>query len=558
MHESEAPHLETHASELTITEQPLAPPRQFTPTTTTTSTSHFAIPGKASAFQQAPQTSPIASLVEEPLKPAEQEHLPVLIDAEPYPPATKPLPYNLQRKLELVHTSAGKAFAVILDSANPFALPIRSKKLNAILCQLARNGGGSLSKHGLAELNDALEAHAEQYGEETNVWLRIAPIEGGIEIDVGDDAHTRIRITAGKVELISSCSDTVFNRTVNIRPMVIPAETGNWRLLEKYLNVATTDKVLLIAWITYVLAHPKVPSSKYPILVLQGNEGSGKSSLCKNIIIRIIDPSELGVQVFPKNATDLAIAGQNAHVLCFDNLRGFRHNMADILCIAATGGTITSRQLYTDADQQAIRLHVPLVLNGIHSFIDTPDLAQRCLPIQLIALDKSKRKPEEELTRELEVDLPAIMRGLFDLIASIFKHLPNVEITNPERMIDFVAWLAAMEMADDVPAGIYQELYSHTLQQGQLDTLMDNPLAAAILELAEADDWSGTPADLLSKLNMQASLGTQRSREWPQNPISLSKRIAGLQAGLLSQSVRIELSRGKQRTVTITKLGAAR
>lgn len=81
--------------------------------------------------------------------------------------------------------------------------------------------------------------------------------------------------------------------------------------------------------------------------------------------------------------------------------------MADMLCIAATGGTITSRQLYTDADQQAIPLHVALVLNGIHSFIDTPDLSQRCLPIHLIAMDKAKRKSEDELTQELEAVLSA-------------------------------------------------------------------------------------------------------------------------------------------------------
>lgn len=544
--------------------------QQFSDTTTANLSSkpkpgdtvHIKVPGKVTIVEAQPAigeqhqitcineaTATIATVVNMPTVVSELGQL----NREPVP-----LPYNLQREFNLIRTPSGKAYAVIRENGYPLALAIRSKKLNAILSELARRNGNKLPKGALAELNDALEAYAEQYGEVTDAWLRIAQKIGSIEIDLGDDSHTRISISAGEVAFIAPTTDTVFYRTATTKAMVMPAEIGNFRLLEKYLNMRPQDMVLLIAWITYVLAHPKVSSSKYPILVLNGNEGSGKTSLCKNIIIRIIDPSEIGVQVFPQNAKDLAIASQNAHVLCYDNLRGFKANMADMLCIAATGGTITSRQLYTDADQQAIRLHVPLVLNGIHSFIDTPDLAQRCLPIQLIALDKTKRKPEEELTRELEADLPAIMRGLFDLIASIFRHLPDVEITNPERMIDFVAWLAAMETADNVPAGIYQELYSHTLQQGQLDTLMDNPLAAAILELAEADDWSGTPADLLSKLNMQASLGTQRSREWPQNPIALSKRIAGLQAGLLSQSVRIELSRGKQRTVTITKLGAAR
>ena len=500
---------------------------------------------------------PIAVVTQAPLRTEELiERLPVPIYDDHFNEKSA-LPYNLHRKISLIRTPAGKAYAVIHEGGNPYALAIRSKKLNAIVSELARKEGVPFKKADLADLNDALEAHAEQYGDVVDVWLRVAAIEGGVEIDLGDDQHNRIRITAGKVEMASN-SDTVFYRSANSKAMVMPAETGNGQLLRKYLNVHDTDVVLIIAWITYTLAHPKVASSKYPILVLQGNEGSGKTSLCKNIIIRIIDPSAIGVQVFPHNAKDLAIAGQNAHVLCFDNLRGFKANMADMLCVAATGGTITTRQLYTDADQQAITLHVALVLNGIHSFINQPDLSQRSLPIQLIAMDKAKRKSEEELIKEFETDLPAIMRGLFDLIASIFVHLPNVAITDPERMIDFVKWLAAMEMAEGVPVGVYQGAYSDTLQQGQLDTLMDNSLAAALIDFADkhaAESWSGTPAKLMTKLADSVSFGTLRSRDFPQNPIALSKRIAGLQAGLLSQGIRIELTRGKQRTVTITKIG---
>lgn len=485
------------------------------------------------------------------------EGISVPVCSEQHVQEYKILPYNLHNDIRLIRTPSGKPYAVIRVHGKRCALPIRSKKLNAILSELARHTGRSLQKPDLAELNDALEAHAEQYGDVIDVCLRVAPIHGGIEVDLGDELHTRVRITAGKVELIEAGSDVVFFRTANTQAMAMPAEKGDWQLLKKYLNVHATDALLLVAWITYTLAHPKTPSSKFPILVLQGNEGSGKTSLCRNIIIRIIDPSALGVQVFPQNPKDLAIAGLNAHVLCFDNLRSFKASMADMLCIAATGGTISNRQLYTDAEQQAIRLHVALVLNGIHSFIDTPDLSQRCLPIHLIAMDKSKRKSEEELTKELEADLPSIMRGLFDLIASIFAHLPNVEITHPERMIDFVTWLGAMERVDNIPAGIYQGLYSEVLQQGQLDTLMDNPLAAAIITFMDefkGDVWSDTPSELLTALSSGLCRGTLFSREWPQNAIALSKRISGLQAGLLSQGIRIELSRGKQRMVTLSKV----
>lgn len=473
---------------------------------------------------------------------------------------TPTLPYKLHLNLRLILNQHGKAFAIIRNIVgNVYVLAVGSKKFNAFLLEKVRNEGASLNKRALGELNEVLEAYAEQYGVVTNVYLRVAPIEDGIEIDLGDEAHTRISITAGQVHIVTSGSKVPFYRTVNSKPMVMPAAFGNLKPLRKYLNTSSTDALLLTAWISYTLAHSKMPTSNFPILVLQGNQGSGKTSLCENVIIRIIDPSAIGVQVFPGNAKDLAIAGQNSHVLCFDNLRSFKAYMADALCIAATGGIITGRQLYTDSDQQATRLHVALVLNGIHQFIDQPDLAQRCLTIHLTPIEEAKRKSEVELAKEFDADLPEIMRGLFELIAGIFTHLPNVEITNPERMIDFVKWLAAMEMVDGAPAGTYQGLYSDSLNQGQLDTLMDNPLAAAIIEFTDelkGEVWSDTPSELLVELNSLVGRGTQFSRDWPQNPIALSKRIAGLQAGLLSQGVKIELTRGKQRTVTIRKMGA--
>ena len=137
------------------------------------------------------------------------------------------------------------------------------------------------------------------------------------------------------------------------------------------------------------------------------------------------------------------------------------------------------------------------------------------------------------MLREFELELPAIQRGLFDLISNIMLHLPTAEVTNPERMIDFVRWLAAYEKVDGVPPGIYQASYSAALCQGQRDSLLDNPLAAAILEFAEermGTSWSGTPTELLTKLNATRSQSAQRSREWPQCPIGLSKRLGPLHA----------------------------
>ena len=329
-------------------------------------------------------------------------------------------------------------------------------------------------------------------------------------------------------------------------------------MLRKYLNMHAILQTLLVGWITYTLAHPKMPTSNFVILVLLGGQGTGKSSLCR-ILQAIIDPSRIGVQKLPTNGKDLAISLQHAHLRCFDNVRSITTSLADHLCIASTGGSLTSRKLYTDADEQAIYLHGAVVLNSIHPLIDQSDLAQRCLKIDLDKIDEKSRKREESLFEEFQADLPQIMLELFKRIAAIFKHLPDAVITNPERMLDFVHWLAAMEKADGAPAGVYQYEYSRLLSEGQLDSLMDNSLAVALFQFAEElsiQRWTGTPSELLKNLEEHANQRTQRSKEWPLNPIALSKRLRSLQAGLATQGIDVVFGRGKHRVISINFQGA--
>jgi hypothetical protein len=465
----------------------------------------------------------------------------------------KRFPNNLPDELCLVTDQDGNTSSIRKESGNQYAVKVGTRYLDSCIRELALKQGLNLKKKELNDINSILKDHAERAKLYKHIWYRIAAIPGGIEIDLGDENHIRVRITAGKVKIVTSGSDTLFYRSPVSLPMVMPAETGDLKRLVKYLNVQPSESVLLIAWISYVLAHPKVATSKFPILAIISSQGSGKSSLC-NTIKYIIDPNRVGLQILPSNSKDLAIAAQNSHILFYDNVRGFSQAMADILCVAATGGVISSRQLYTDSDQQLFNLHSAMVLNGIHSFITQPDLAQRCLPIQLKRIPEEQRKSEVELAQEFQADLPFIMRGLFDLIADIFTHLPTAKVTNPERMIDFVRWLAAMETAQAVPAGVYQMQYSAALRQGQLDSLQENVLAAAIFDLTEnlqGGRWDGTPEELLVELTERASIGTLRSRDWPVNPISLSKRLAVLEAGLASQGIEIQFRRGKHRRITI-------
>ncbi len=472
-----------------------------------------------------------------------------------------PFPKNLISTLGLCISQHGKAYATFSGKAkNAFAIQVGSRALDNIIRTFAEREGLTLRKSELRELNDSLLSSAETKGKIRNVFLRVAAKDDGIEIDLGDNRYARVRITAGKVDLVLNGSTTLFWRSNTFLPMAEFVAVGDLQLLKQYLNLDDVSFMLLRAWLSYTMAHPKVASTMFVILLLLGGQGSGKTFASK-LIRRLLDPSPIGVQTMPTNAKDLAISTQNGHVSCYDNARFISPAMSDMYCTAATGGTLTGRQLYTDADQQVILLHGALIINGIHAFINQPDFAQRCLPIQLPTLPEGKRRSETELEAALARDLPAIQRGLFDLVAAVFVHLPTVKTTSPQRMIDFVLWLAAMEKVDGAPEGVYQEAYSTALNDGQRECLMDNVLASAILSWAEkmtGDDWRGSPSVFLEKLNSMAEPGLQNSKDWPGNPISLSKRLLPLQAALLSQGIELNLVRGKTRMISVKWLTGMR
>ena len=355
--------------------------------------------------------------------------------------------------------------------------------------------------------------------------------------------------------MIATGCDVLFARSVTSRAMCAPAAVGDLRLLRKHLrNLDAVAVTLFIAWLAYTLAHGKVPTTNFVILVLQGLQGSGKTVLCR-MLKRILDPHSVVVQMLPTNIKDLAIISQSAHVQVFDNVRDLSHSLADALCVNATGGYLSNRKLYTDDAQSVLHLHGAVVLNSIHDFVSQPDLAQRCLLLQTVPLSGDDRRSEAQVFADFEADLPAIMRGLFDLVAQVFVHLSSAEVVHPERMIEFVRWLAAMEVVEGAPAGAFQAAYSETVTQGQRDTLLSHPLAAAVLEFGEEIErnWSGTPSELLVALNARTTRETQRSRGWPLNAIALSKKLIPLQAALLAQGIRLDFHRGKHRRITITR-----
>jgi hypothetical protein len=302
------------------------------------------------------------------------------------------------------------------------------------------------------------------------------------------------------------------------------------------------------------MTHPK-GTSGYPLLVVAGPQGTGKSMLCR-IIRQLVDNHAAGVEMFPTDIKDIAISSHARYVLIYDNGRALTKKWSDTLCIVSTSGSIGSRKLYSDDQESLLIVHAPVVLNGIHDFIKEPDLASRCVTVQLLPLGTNARRDEQAIAQDLEQKLPTIFKGLLDLAAKCLHAESSVTVAHPERMMDFCRWLAAMEIVLNLPSEQLQKAYSANLRQAALDIVQDNVLAITVLKFAQKSNkghWIGTATDLLTKLDKLVTQTTRRRHtEWPQSAITLGKRLKYIAPVLKPQGVTITSSHGTQRQIEIS------
>ncbi len=91
-----------------------------------------------------------------------------------------------------------------------------------------------------------------------------------------------------------------------------------------------------------VVASPR-PNRPFPILAVNGEQGSAKSPLCK-IGRALIDPNLAPLRRPPREDRDLLIAATNGWIVGFDNLSGIAPALSDALCLLATGGGFGIRE----------------------------------------------------------------------------------------------------------------------------------------------------------------------------------------------------------------------
>lgn len=439
------------------------------------------------------------------------------------------------------------------------AIPLESDRGEQMLRKFAKRVEPRLVGKSVKEAFEEVKAIAWEHEQpliKPQIRYGMAPSSDAVTIDLSNGQI--VQLSAQGVDVLDSMpasnEELYFQRSSFQLPMVTPKLpcVDMKSALKKLRDFIKTDQdtfLLLVAYMTYLMAHPKVKGVPYPILMIQGEKGTGKSFFCNNVLRGLLDPSAVSAMAFPKQS-DFVLTINGMSLVVIDNLRSLTKRQSDLLCTVATKGTMTKRTLYKTAEVTMFELHSPLVLNGIHDFVKESDLASRCLRVNLEPMKKGNRRPEQELKADLEASMPEIFGALLTLASQALAILPDVEVIHEARMMDYAKWIGALERVWKLPEGKLQKVYEKNVESLMASGMVDDSLTIALTSMVKklgGKAWKGKPSQLLSKLQEH-----EDSQYLPKGAAALSAKIKGQESSLNANGIYFKFGRAAERYIMVS------
>jgi energy-coupling factor transporter ATP-binding protein EcfA2 len=341
-------------------------------------------------------------------------------------------------------------------------------------------------------------------------------------------------------------------RTQRPLPEPVSSDDGYAALCRMLPPMSDADiKLLIGALLGMMIPSNANPSFSYPILVITGDPGAGKSTLAK-LIKTLLDNEQATTTTRPSKVEDLWVQSQYSHVLSFDNIRTVYDGLSDGMCALTTNAAQTRRSLYTDSSLNILRGHCAIILNGI-----SPALAQQDLLDRAITITLSRSTTFNPDAAPTDAELPLVLGYLCDLMVRALANYATTTLTGSVRL-SLVAKIAtaAEPFGCDEP---FLDLLLRNQHNALTATREHDPVVDAIYDLMGGTrEWRGTYKELLAAIGLMASVSTVTSAEWPKSAHKLSAFCR--EHTRLMRELHIEITPGPKhnngRIVTLTRLPA--
>jgi hypothetical protein len=371
----------------------------------------------------------------------------------------------------------GEPFAFLRVGSKIKAVPIQSGSFEFIVQNEAYRTLGTYIKEADFKFFRKACLYITQAGGETRpLPVRVArDAQGNIIYDLRRDDGRQVKITPDGWSIESQ--QVVF-RDVGCE-VPLPVIGGDIAMLDWYLNIHDPDQRLLVVVAAISMF---VQNVAHPVLVLNGEQGSGKSCLSR-VVKRVIDPSNIEISHLVNSIRDTQLTIANNWVTAFDNLSGFSEAMSDFFCGVVTGQSIQRRRLYTNDQMMTIKLRRCLILNGIGGVVTRPDLFDRSIIIDLRRLSENERKQEQHIFDSLDHELPYILGAIFDILSRTMRVYSETEFDFDlgGRLVDFAAYGFAIAEAMGVGGEHFVEAYKANSRVIAAEILESNAMVEPLM-----------------------------------------------------------------------------
>ncbi len=468
----------------------------------------------------------------------------------------------------------GKPF-VHLQNVDHFEnWPIESNIFRAFLTSWLKTTGISLSSEKIRSLQFLCQAAAYESNQKIELWNRYCRKNDEIYLDLGKPDWSILKISKNSIETLPS-DVIMFRRYAAMAEMPIDS-SGEKEDLEQYLNLVNLknedpEKEKENKLLYSVLLGPMmIPGFPHPIILVNGPQGSAKSSFSRSIRI-IIDPSAVPLLSIPNKIENLVQTLSHNYAAFFDNVDAISDGYSDVFCRASTGEGIIKRQLYSDEEDIIFRYQRCVLLNGINISTTRSDFIDRSIQFELETIGPTQRKTENEIIQELENLTPKVGGYLVKTIQKALithQYISKQLIGRLPRMADFAIWGEAVSRALGYQPLEFFNAYTARISDLSKSVISENAVAIELLDyLDKNDDFSKekpleiTPSELFDTLveGIKARGADPKALRFPGNAIQLSRKLNVLKPNFEAIGIKVEIGRelvkGKTtRIITFSKI----
>ncbi len=461
---------------------------------------------------------------------------------------------SLMDEIELWHDDNRDTYASVLVNEHWENWPLRSRDFKIWLCGLYyRRFEHAPGSQAIEDGLKTMESEAIHNGPQHRTCRRIGELNGNVYLDLCDRDWKTVEVTAHGW-CVKDRAPVKFLRSNSMQPLPEPEEGVTINRMLDFINTETeADFRLIVAWLVGALR----PDGPYPILLVNGQQGSAKSTTSR-FLRDLIDPNRSSIRSQPRDERDLMVSAVNNRVLVYDNVSGVAPWLSDALCRLATGGGYATRELHSDQGEIVLEAQRPMLMNGIPGLASRPDLGDRSIVIELPTIPENQRRTSREVKRIFEEARPGVLGALLDAVSAALRNIDKVEMKEAPRMADFAEWITAAESGLGWEPNSFVPIFKENRDNAIRLSVEDDPLVQAIIQIVdEGTRYKGTASALLERINGYVTETIRRASHWPKTPAGMGTAMKRIAPSLRTIGIHTERAKSGDRYWLIERVTEA-